>query len=101
MQLTTWILGLIIAAGTVVFFLMGLLLMERGWKRPFDEIRTDALSQPMWLLMRQQMEPLRGHMSDGLSKNISLLTEPVRAIHEQVSHHLQLVTPQLQSSSGH
>jgi DNA recombination protein RmuC len=46
------------------------------------------------------MEQLRGHMSDGLNKNISLLTEQFRAINEQVSHQLQLVNQQLQSSSG-
>lgn len=100
MQSTTLILGVIIAAGAVVFFLIGLLLIERRWKRLFDEIKTDSSSQPMWLLMQQQMEQLRGHMSDGLSKNISLLTEQFRAINEQVSHQLQLVNQQLQSSSG-
>ena len=54
----------------------------------------------MWLLMQQQMEQLRGHMSEGLNRNISLLTEQFRAINEQVSHQLQLVSLQLQSSSG-
>jgi DNA recombination protein RmuC len=100
MQSTTLIVGLIIAGGIAFFFLIALLLMERRWKRLFDEIKADSSSQPMWLLMQQQMEQLRGHMSDGLNKNISLLTEQFRAINEQVSHQLQLVNQQLQSSSG-
>jgi DNA recombination protein RmuC len=100
MQSTTLMMGLIIAGGIAFFFLTLLLLMERRWKRLFDEIKADSSSQPMWLLMQQQMEQLRGHMSDGLNKNISLLTEQFRAINEQVSHQLQLVNQQLQSSSG-
>jgi len=100
MQSTTLILGLIIAGGIAFFFLIELLLMERRWKRLFEEIKTDSSSQPMWILMQQQMEQLRGHMSDGLNKNISLLTEQFRAINEQVSHQLQLVNQQLQNSSG-
>ncbi len=100
MQSTTLILGLIIAGGIAFLFLIELLLMERRWKRLFEEIKTDSSSQPMWILMQQQMEQLRGHMSDGLNKNISLLTEQFRAINEQVSHQLQLVNQQLQSSSG-
>ncbi|MCJ7785771.1 MAG: DNA recombination protein RmuC [Desulfobacterales bacterium] len=100
MQSTTLILGLIIAAAIAFFFFIELLLMERRWKRLFEEIKTDSSSQPMWLLMQQQMEQLRGHMSDGLNKNISLLTEQLRAINEQVNHQLQLVNQQLQNSSG-
>ena len=40
---------------------------------------TDSSSQPMWALMQQQMEQLRGQMGDGLNKNISLLTEQLRS----------------------
>jgi len=100
MQLTTLILGLIIAAAIAFFFFIELLLMERRWKRLFEEIKTDSSSQPMWLLMQQQMEQLRGHVSDGLNKNISVLTEQLRAINEQVNQQLQLVNQQLQNSSG-
>src|SRR4030067_697757 len=100
MQSTTLILGLIIAAAIAFFFFIELLLMERRWKRLFEEIKTDSSSQPMWILMQQQMEQLRGHMSDGLNKNISLLTEQLRAINEQVNQQLQLVNQQLQNSSG-
>src|SRR5512136_718957 len=89
------LLGLILVVVVALFF-----LMEQRWRRRLDEIKTDSSSQPMWGLMQQQMEQLRGHMSDGLSKNISLLTEQFRAINEQVSHQLQLVNQQLQRSSG-
>ena len=98
--MTTLILGLIIAAAIAFFFFIELLLMERRWKRLFEEIKTDSSSQPMWLLMQQQMEQLRGHVSDGLNKNISVLTEQLRAINEQVNQQLQLVNQQLQNSSG-
>jgi DNA recombination protein RmuC len=54
----------------------------------------------MWALMQQQMEQLRGQMSDGLNKNISLLNEQLRTINEQVNQQLQLVNQQLQNSSG-
>ena len=68
MQATPLILGLIIAAAIAVFFFIELLLMERRWKRLFEEIKTDSSSQPIWILMQQQMEQLRGQMSDGLNK---------------------------------
>ncbi len=100
MQSTTLLLGVIIAGAIAFFFFIALFLMERRWKRFFDEIKTDSSSQPMWILMQQQMEQLRGHMSDGLNKNISLLTEQLRAINEQVNHQLQVVNQQLQNSSG-
>jgi len=100
MQSTTLILGLIVAGGIAFFFLIELFLLERKWKRHFEEIKTESSSQTMWVLMQQQMEQLRGHVSDGLNKNISLLTEQFRAINEQVGHQLQLVNQQLQHSSG-
>ncbi len=101
MQSTTiLILGLIIAGGLALFFWVGLLLMERRWRRLFEEIKTESSTQPMWILMQQQIEQLRGHVSDGLNRNISLLTEQFRAINEQVGHQLQLVNQQLQHSNG-
>jgi len=54
----------------------------------------------MWTVMQQQVEQLRSQMSDGLNKNISLLTEQLRVINEQVNQQLQLVNQQLQNSSG-
>jgi len=90
-----WLLGLIVAIGVVLFF-----LMEHRWKKIFEEVKRDQSSQTMWTLMQQQMEQLRGQMSNGLSKNISLLTEQLRVINEQVNQQLRLVNQQLQHSSG-
>jgi DNA recombination protein RmuC len=87
--------GLIVVVVVVLF-----LLMELGWRKRFEEIKAASSSQPMWALMQQQMEQLRGQMSDGLNKNISLLTEQLRAINEQVNRQLHLVNQQLQNSSG-
>jgi DNA recombination protein RmuC len=87
--------GLIIAVVVALFF-----LMELRWRKRLEEINTASSSQPMWALMQQQMEQLRGQMGDGLNKNISLLTEQLRAINEQVNQQLHLVNQQLQNSSG-
>jgi DNA recombination protein RmuC len=95
MQSIYWLLGLIIAMIVTLFF-----LMEQRWRKRLDEIKTDSSSQPMWALMQQQMEQLRGQMGDGLNKNISLLNEQLRTINEQVNQQLQLVNQQLQNSSG-
>jgi hypothetical protein len=62
-----WLLGLILAIAVALFF-----LMEQRWKKIFEEVKKDQSSQPMWALMQQQMEQLRGQMSNGLNKNISL-----------------------------
>ncbi len=95
MQSIYWLLGLIIAMIVTLFF-----LMEQRWRKRIEEIKTDSSSQPMWALMQQQMEQLRGQMGDGLNKNISLLNEQLRTINEQVNQQLQLVNQQLQNSSG-
>ncbi len=87
--------GLIVAVVVALFF-----LMELRWRKRLEEINTASSSQPMWALMQQQMEQLRGQMGDGLNKNISLLTEQLRAINEQVNQQLHLVNQQLQNSSG-
>jgi DNA recombination protein RmuC len=87
--------GLIVAVVVALF-----LLMELRWRKRLEEIKIASSSQPMWALMQQQMEQLRGQMGDGLNKNISLLTEQLRAINEQVNQQLHLVNQQLQSSSG-
>jgi len=90
-----WILGLIVAIGVALFF-----FLEKRWRKLLEEVKADPSSQAMWTLMQQQMEQLRGQMSDGLNKNISLLTEQLRMINEQVNQQLQLVNQQLQNSSG-
>jgi len=89
------LLGLILVVVVALF-----IFMEQRWRKRLEEIKTDSSSQPMWGLMQQQMEQLRGQMGDGLNKNISLLTEQLRTINEQVNQQLLLVNQQLQSSSG-
>jgi DNA recombination protein RmuC len=79
----------------VIFFF----LLEMRWKRVLEEIKVDH-SQPMWTLMQQQMEQLRGQMIDGLNKNISLLTEQQRAVNEQLRGITEQVNRQLLDSSG-
>ena len=92
---TYWLFGLIIVAGIVLY-----LLTERKWRRTLDELKANQSSQQMWPLLQQQIEQLRGQMGDGLNKNLSLLSEHLRAINEQVNQQLQMVNQQLQSSSG-
>jgi len=88
------IIAMVIIIG-VAFFI----LMEMRWRKVFEEIKTDR-SLPMWALMQQQMEQLRGQISDGLNKNISLLTEQQRAINEQLRGITEQVNRQLLDSSG-
>ena len=95
MDVTYWLLGSIVVAGIVLYF-----LTERKWRRTLDELKANQSSQQMWPLMQQQIEQLRGQMGDGLNKNISLLTDHLRAINEQVNQQLQMVNQQLQNSSG-
>jgi DNA recombination protein RmuC len=95
MEAIYFIFGLIIAVLVGLFF-----FMEHRWRTSFEKAKTELSFQPMWSLMQQQVEQLRGQMSDGLNKNISLLTEQLRVINEQVNQQLQLVNQQLQSSSG-
>jgi DNA recombination protein RmuC len=90
-----FVLVLIILIGAALIF-----FMEQRWKRILEELKKDQSSQPMWTLMQQQMDQLRGQVGDGLNKNISLLTEQLRVINEQVSQQLQLVNQQLQNSHG-
>jgi DNA recombination protein RmuC len=94
MEIIYLLIGLVVVIAAVFFF-----LTELRWKRVFKEIKADQ-SQPMWTLMQQQMEQLRGQMSDGLNKNISLLTEQQRAVNEQLRGITEQVNRQLLDSSG-
>jgi DNA recombination protein RmuC len=89
------LLGLIVAIAVAFFF-----FMEQRWRRIFEEIKAGQSSQPMWTLMQQQMEQLRLQMSDGLNKNISLLTEQQRGVNEQLRGITEQVNRQLLDSSG-
>jgi DNA recombination protein RmuC len=89
----------LIIALVIVIAVAFFILMEMRWRKVFEEIKTDR-SLPMWALMQQQMEQLRGQISDGLNKNISLLTEQQRAINEQLRGITEQVNRQLLDSSG-
>jgi DNA recombination protein RmuC len=95
MQGMYWLLGLIVVVVAVLFF-----LMEQRWRKRLEEIKTDSSSQPMWGLMQQQIEKLREHVSDGLARNISQLTQQQDAINTQLRGITDQVNRQLQSSSG-
>jgi DNA recombination protein RmuC len=88
------LVGVVIVVVAIFFF-----FQEMRWKRVLEEIKADQ-SQPMWTLMQQQIEQLRGQMSDGLNKNISLLTEQQRAVNEQLRGITEQVNRQLLDSSG-
>jgi len=90
-----WLLGVVVALAVVLYF-----FMEQRWRKVIEEVKTAQSSQTMWTLMQQQMEQLRGQMSDGLNKNISLLTEQQRAVNEQLRGITGQVNQQLQDSSG-
>ncbi len=97
----TFSLSILIISGIIIAVILALfLLMESRWRKNFDEIKRELSSQPMWTFVQQQIEQLRGQMGDGLNKNISILTEQLRIINEQVNHQLQIVNQQLQNSSG-
>lgn len=90
-----FLLGLVVIAAGVLFY-----LMNQRWKRMGEEMKKEVSSQPMWSLMQQQMEQLRGQVGEGFRGNLSLLNEQIGLIHQQVNQQLQTVNQQLQSSSG-
>ena len=93
--------GIYLLLGAIIVIVLGLFFfLDHRWRKVLEEAKKDQSSQSMWVMMQQQMEQLRGQMSDGLNKNISLLTEQLRVINEQVNQQLQLVNQQLQQSSG-
>jgi DNA recombination protein RmuC len=89
------ILGLIVAIAIALFF-----FMEQRWRKFVAEAKADPSSQPMWTMMQQQVEQLRGQMSDGLARNISQLTQQQDAINAQLRGITDQVNRQLQASSG-
>jgi len=95
MQSIYWFLGVVVAVVVALFF-----LSEQRWRKRLDEIKTDSSSQTVWTLMQQQMEQLRGQMTDGLARNISQLTQQQDTINAQLRGITDQVNRQLQSSSG-
>jgi len=88
------VIGLIIATALAFIF-----FMEMRWRKVFEEIKAER-SLPMWALIQQQMEQLRGQISEGLNQNISLLTEQQRVVNEQLRGITEQVNRQLLDSSG-
>jgi len=88
------VIGLIIAIALAFYF-----FMEMRWRKVFEEIKAER-SLPMWALIQQQMEQLRGQISEGLNQNISLLTEQQRVVNEQLRGITEQVNRQLLDSSG-
>jgi DNA recombination protein RmuC len=87
--------GVILVVGLALFF-----FIEYRWRSVLDEVKKDQSSQPMWSLMQQQVEQLRGQMNDGLNKNISILNDQLRGVNETLDRLRQSVSQQLQNSSG-
>ena len=86
--------------GLAVIIVMGFFLLEWRWKKALESNKTDPASQTMWLGMQNQMEQLRGQMSDGLARNISQLTQQQDGINAQLRGITDQVNRQLLSSSG-
>lgn len=88
------VLGLVIFIGMVLFF-----FMDYRWRKTLEEVRKDLSSQPMWALMQQQMEQLRGQTKEGLDKNISQLIDNQNVINKNLTDIMDRVNKSLQNSS--
>jgi DNA anti-recombination protein RmuC len=89
------VIGLVVLIGMVLFF-----FMDHRWRKALEEVRKDQASQPMWALMQQQMEQLRGQTKEGLDKNISQLIDSQNVINKNLSDIMDRVNKSLQNSSG-
>jgi DNA recombination protein RmuC len=89
------VLGLVVAIGIALF-----LFMELRWRKLLAEAKAAPSSQSMWTMMQQQMEQLRGQMSDGLARNISQITQQQDTINAQLRGITEQVNRHLQASSG-
>src|SRR4030043_233038 len=86
--------------GLVIIIILGFFLLVWRWKKALESNKTDPASQTMWLAMQNQMEQLRGQMSDGLARNISQLTQQQDGINAQLRGITDQVNRQLLTSSG-
>ena len=93
--------GVYVLSGLVIVIAVVFIVwLEKRWKRFVNEVKTDPSSQAMWLAMQNQIEQLRVQMSDGLNKNIFLLTEQQRGVNEQLRGITEQVNRQLLDTSG-
>lgn len=90
----------LLVGGIGVLAVVLFLLMEHRMKKAIEEMRRDPSSQAVWALIQQQIEKLREQMNDGLSKNISQLTQQQEVINAQLRGITDQVNRQLQTSSG-
>lgn len=90
----------LLVGGIGVLAVVLFLLMEHRMKKAIEEVRRDSSSQAVWALIQQQIEKLREQMNDGLSKNISQLTQQQEVINAQLRGITDQVNRQLQTSSG-
>ncbi len=90
----------LLLGGIGVLAVVLFLLMEHRMKKAIEEVRRDSSSQAVWALIQQQIEKLREQMNDGLSKNISQLTQQQEVINAQLRGITEQVNRQLQTSSG-
>lgn len=88
------VIGLVVLIGMVFFF-----FMDHRWRKALEELRRDQSSQPIWGLMQQQIEQLRGQMKEGLDKNISQLIDNQNIINKNLSDIMDRVNRSLQNSS--
>lgn len=89
-----------VAGLAIALVLILSVVLARRWKKGGQDAGSDGSSQAMWSLVQQQMDQLRAQVSDSQSKTLSLLTEQLRVIQEQVHQQLQSVNHHLQNSSG-
>ncbi len=89
---------ILVAIALAVIFII--LFVERRIKRILEESKSDSSSQSIWMLMQQQIENLRSHITEGLARNISQITQQQDLINAQLRGITELVNRQLQASSG-
>ncbi len=94
LTLSLIIIGFILLIGIVLIF-----FMDQRWRKALEELRRDQSSQPVWGLMQQQIEQLRGQMKEGLDKNISQLIDNQNIINKNLSDIMDRVNKSLQNSS--
>ncbi len=87
--------GFMILAGMVLL----LFFMDHRWRKAIEELRKEQSSQPIWGLMQQQMDQLRGQMKEGLDKNVSQLIDSQNIINKNLSDIMDRVNRSLLSSS--
>lgn len=89
-----------ILLGVILTLVAFFFLMEQRLKKITEELKKDQTSQAVWALIQQQIERLREQMNEGLSRNISQLSQQQDAINAQLRGITDQVNRQLQTSSG-